>query len=91
MSSFLIELAATKSTEMEIHLKSWRKMSGEYEKMAPAHKDSSYTELFDIIRRELSDMLLICLMYGAQYYNFQTHGSHPKGINTGLEYASLSL
>ena len=83
MSSFLIELAATKSTEMEIHLKSWRKMSGEYEKMAPAHKDSSYTELFDIIRGELSDMLLICLMYGAQYYNFEPTEVIPKGSTRG--------
>lgn len=83
MSSFLIELAATKSTEMEIHLKSWRKMSGEYEKMAPAHKDSSYTELFDIIRGELSDMLLICLMYGAQYYNFEPTEVIPKESTRG--------
>lgn len=82
MSSFLIELAATKSTEMEIHLKSWRKMSGEY-KMASAHEDSSYTELFDIIRGELSDMLLICLMYGAQYYNFEPTEVIPKGSTRG--------
>ena len=83
MSSFLIELAATKSTEMEIHLKSWRKMSGEYEKMAPTNKDSSYTELFDIIRGELSDMLLICLMYGAQYYNFEPTEVIPKESTRG--------
>ena len=82
MSSFLIELAATKSTETEIHLKSWRKMSGEY-KMASAHEDSSYTELFDIIRGELSDMLLTCLMYGAEYYNFEPTEVIPKGSTRG--------
>jgi hypothetical protein len=100
MSLFLIELAATKSTEMEIHLKSWREMSGEYESgpcPSPLHKDSSYTDLFDIVPREkLLDIELLptclCTMRNTTISNPPSSspgGQHGTGIRIAFYVVDL--